>query len=56
MPKMMNYNRKILNKLKINYNLIDYISKQDGVSISDAPSIFVLRKFGLATIDFDIAI
>lgn len=43
-------------KLRINNNLIDYISKQDGVSISDAPSIFGLRKVGLATIDFDIAI
>lgn len=43
-------------KLKINDNLIDYISKQDGVSIADAPSIFSLRKVGLATIDFDIAI
>ena len=43
-------------KLKINDNLIDYISKQDGVSISGAPSIFALRKVGLATIDFDIAI
>ena len=43
-------------KLKINDNLIDYISKQDGVSISDAPSIFVLRKVGLATINFDIDI
>ena len=43
-------------KLKINNNLIEYISKQDGVSISDTPSIFTLRKVGLATINFNIAI
>lgn len=43
-------------KLKINDNLVDYISKKDGVSITDAPSIFALRRVGLATIDLDIAI
>lgn len=43
-------------KLKINDNLIDYVSNQDGVSITDAPSIFALKRVGLATIDFDIAI
>ena len=43
-------------KLKINNNLIEYISKQDGVSIMDASSIFALRKVGLAAIDFDISI
>jgi len=43
-------------KLKINDNLIEYISKQDGVSIKDSPSIFALRSVGLRAIDFDIAI
>ena len=43
-------------KLRIDDNLIDYISNQDGVSISDTPSIFVLRKVGLDTIDFNINI
>lgn len=43
-------------KFKLNYNIIDYISNQDGVSISDAPSIFALRKIGLNTIDLDIKI
>ena len=31
-------------KLKINDNLIDYISKQDGVSLKGTSSIFALRK------------
>jgi len=43
-------------KLKINDNLIDYITKQGGAPIKDASSIFALRKIGLSTIDFDIAI
>ncbi|MGY0373731.1 hypothetical protein [Clostridium sp. JNZ J1-5] len=43
-------------KLKINDNLVEYITNQSEVSIENAPSIFVLRKIGLPTINFDIAI
>lgn len=43
-------------KLKINDNLIEYISKQDGVSIKGASSIFVHRNMGVAMINLKIAI
>ena len=43
-------------KLKINDSLVDYISKQEGVSIKDAPSSFMLKNVGLAILNLDIAI
>ena len=43
-------------KLKINDNLVDYISKEEGVSIKDAPSSFMLRNVGVSTLNLDIAI
>ena len=43
-------------KLKINDSLVDYINKEEGVSIKDAPSSFMLRSFGVNTLNLDIAI
>ena len=43
-------------KLKINDSLVDYISKEEGVSIKDAPSSFMLRNIGIRTLNLDIAI
>ena len=43
-------------KLKINDKLVDYISKEEGVSIKDAPSSFMLRYVGINTLSLDIAI
>ena len=34
-------------KLNINDGLVDYISKEEGVSIKDAPSSFMLRSIGI---------
>jgi site-specific DNA recombinase len=38
-------------KLKINDNLIEYISKQDGVPIKNTLSIFALRGIGVGSIN-----
>ncbi|OKZ87036.1 recombinase family protein [Clostridium sp. 29_15] len=43
-------------KLKINDNLVDYISKEEGVSIKDAPSSFMLRNIGMNVLNLDITI
>ena len=43
-------------KLKINDNLIEYLSKEEGVSIKDVPSSFMLRNIGINTLNLDIAI
>ena len=43
-------------KLKINDSLVDYISKEEGVSIKDAPSSFMLRNVGMSVLNLDIAI
>ena len=43
-------------KLKIHDSLVDYISKEEGVSIKDAPSSFMLRNIGIKTLNLDIAI
>ena len=43
-------------KLKINDNLIDYISKEEGVPFIDTPSSFMLRNVGINTLNLDIAI
>ncbi len=42
--------------LTINDKLVDYISKEEGVSIKDAPSSFMLRNVGVNTLNLDIAI
>ena len=41
-------------KLKINDKLVDYISKEEGVSIKDAPSSFMLRNIGMSILNLDI--
>ena len=43
-------------KLKINDSLVDYINKEEGVSIKDAPSSFMLRNVGVSKLNLDIAI
>lgn len=43
-------------KLKINDSLVDYISKEEGVSIKDVPSSFMLRNVGMSVLNLDIAI
>ena len=43
-------------KLKINDSLVDYISKEEGVSIKDAPSSFMLRNVGMSVLNLCIQI
>ena len=43
-------------KLKINDSLVGYISKEEGVSIKDATSSFMLRNIGMRVLNLDIAI
>ena len=43
-------------KLKINDSLVGYISKEEGVSIKDATSSFMLRNIGMSVLNLDIAI
>lgn len=43
-------------KLKINDSLVDYISKEEGLSIKGTPSSFMLRNVGVNVLNFDIAI
>ena len=43
-------------KLKINDSLVDYINMEEGVSIKDAPSSFMLRNIGMSVLNLDIAI
>ena len=42
--------------LTINDKLVDYISKEEGVSIKDAPSSFMLRNIGMSVLNLDIVI
>lgn len=43
-------------KLKINDSLVDYISKEEGVSINGTPSSFMLRNVGVNILNLYIAI
>ena len=43
-------------KLKINDSLVDYINKEEGVSIKDAPSSFMLKNVGISVLNLDIVI
>ena len=43
-------------KLKINDKLVDYISKEEGVSIKDAPSSFMLRNIGMSVLNLEVEI
>lgn len=54
---MINELRKIETiKLKINDCLVDYLSKEEGVSMKGTPSSFTLRSVGINTLNLDIAI
>ena len=43
-------------KLNINDKLVNYINKEEGVSIKGTPSSFMLRNVGVNTLNLDIAI
>lgn len=43
-------------KIKINDSLVDYLSKEEGVSIEGTPYSFMLRIFGIKTLNLDIVI
>ncbi|EJT5925493.1 hypothetical protein ABE450_001343 [Clostridium perfringens] len=43
-------------KIKLDDNLINYLSKEEGVSMKGAPSSFMLRNIGIKTLNLDIAI
>ncbi|MPM28019.1 hypothetical protein SDC9_74536 [bioreactor metagenome] len=43
-------------KLKINDSLVDYLSKEEGVSIKGTLSSFMLRNLDINTLNLDIAI
>ena len=43
-------------KLNINDNLIEYLSKEEGVSLKDAPSSFMLKNVGISVLNLDIVI
>ena len=43
-------------KLNINDSLVDYISKEEGVSIEGTPSSFMLRNIGMSVLNLDIDI
>ena len=42
--------------LTINDKLVDYISKEEGVSVKGAPSSFMLRNIGMSVLNLNIAI
>ena len=41
-------------KLKINNSLVNYISKEEVVSMNGTPSSFMLRNVGIKTLNLDI--
>lgn len=43
-------------KLKINDSLVDYLNKEEGVSVKGTPSSFILRNVGINKLNLDIAI
>jgi site-specific DNA recombinase len=43
-------------KLKINDSLVDYLSKEEGVSVKGTPSSFILRNVGINTLNLDISV
>lgn len=43
-------------KIKLDDNLINYLSKEEGVSVKGTPSSFMLRNVGIKTLSLDIAI
>lgn len=43
-------------KIKLDDNLINYLSNEEGVSMKGTPSSFILRNIGIKTLNLDIAI
>lgn len=43
-------------KIKLDDNLINYLSNEEGVSIKDTPSSFMLKNIGIKTLNLNIAI
>lgn len=43
-------------KLNINESLVDYLSKEEGISVKGTPSSFTLKNVGLNMLNFNIAI
>ena len=43
-------------KIKLDDNLINYLSNEEGVSMKGTPSSFMLRNVGINTLNLDIAI
>ena len=43
-------------KLKINDSLVDYISKEEVVSINGIASSFMLRNIGMSVLNLDIVV
>lgn len=43
-------------KIKLDDNLINYLSNEEGVSMKGTPSSFMLRSVGIKTLNLDIAI
>lgn len=43
-------------KINLDDNLINYLSKEEGVDIKGTPSSFTLRNIGVSTLNLDIAI
>ncbi|WP_346935950.1 hypothetical protein [Clostridium sp.] len=43
-------------KININDNLVNYLSKEEGVSIKGTPSSFILKNVGISTLSLNIAI
>lgn len=53
----MNELREIssIKKFNINDSLVDYLSKEEGVSVKGAPSSFMLRNVGVTMLNLNIA-
>ncbi|WP_270215095.1 hypothetical protein [Clostridium butyricum] len=43
-------------KINFDYNLINYLSNEEGLSLKGTPSSFILRNIGVSTLKLDIAI
>jgi site-specific DNA recombinase len=43
-------------KLNINDSLVDYLSKEEGVSVKGTPSSFTLKNVGINTLNLGISI
>ena len=43
-------------KINLDDNLINYLSNEEGVSLKDAPSSFMLNSVGVSILNLDISI